>query len=86
MNDVYYGDHPYTRNSGGTISGLKAVTADDMHDFVKKNFRRDNLVIATAGDITPGEAMAIVDSIFGDLPEGEVNNSIGHVVPTRIAT
>lgn len=67
-NDVYFGAHPYARNSGGTISGLKAITKKDMTDFVKTNFTRQNLVVATAGNLNADEATAIIDKIFADLP------------------
>lgn len=67
-NDVYFGDHPYANNSGGTLSGLMAITPDDMHGFVKKYLTRDRLVIATAGDLSVDEAKSLVDEIFADLP------------------
>lgn len=83
MNDIYYGDHPYARNSGGTISGLNAVTAQDMHDFVKTYLTLDRLVVAVAGDIEADELAVHIDAIFGDLPQGSDGDMtvIGDVVP-----
>jgi len=71
MNDVYFDDHPYAKNSGGTISGLKSITQKDMLDFVKDNFTRGNLIVSTAGDITADEASQLVDQIFSDLPKAK---------------
>lgn len=81
MNDVYFGDHPYANNSGGTISGLTAVTADDMRGFVTEFFTRSNVVVSTAGDISADEAAAIVDKIFGDLPISEKTMDLQRVIP-----
>lgn len=83
MNDIYYGDHPYARNSGGTISGLTSVTAQDMHDFVKEYFTLDRLVVAVAGDITADDLVTEIDMIFGDLPQKgtHADAAISDVVP-----
>jgi len=81
MNDVYFGDHPYTRNAGGTISGLNAITSMDMQGFVRDNFNKNRLVIATAGDMTAEEAGVIIDKIFADLPDGEKTNDLNLVAP-----
>ncbi len=81
MNDVYFGDHPYAKNSGGTLSGLMAVTPDDMAQFVKTYFTRGNLVVSTAGDMNADEAMAMVDKIFADLPDTKQQNDMADVTP-----
>mgnify|MGYP000117109161 CR=1 FL=1 len=81
MNDAYYGDHPYARNSGGTISGLEAVTAEAMRDFVKSKFGRNNLVLATAGDMSADEAAAIIDQVFSKLPQNSDLKDISAVSP-----
>ncbi len=69
MNDTAYAGHPYARNSGGTISSLAAITADDLRDFLKTHLSRDRLRIAVAGDITAAELGPLLDTVFGALPE-----------------
>jgi zinc protease len=68
MNDTYFGDHAYTRNSGGTVSDLKNITSDDLQNFVTQYFTRDRLVVGVAGDLSSDKMMAMVDRVFGDLP------------------
>lgn len=81
-NDVYFGKHPYARNSGGTLSGLAAVTADDLHAFVKEELTRDRLVIAMAGDVTAEQGAQMVDAIFAFLPQKKrVNQDIEILTP-----
>ena len=69
MNDVYFGDHPYAGNSGGTISGLSNINADDMRQFIKTHLAKDNLNLAIAGDLSADEAKILVDKVFGQLPD-----------------
>lgn len=68
MNDVIYAGHPYARNSGGTMTSLKAITADDLKAFVRDYLSRDRLKIAVTGDIKAAELAALLDKTFGPLP------------------
>lgn len=68
MNDTVYAGHVYARNSGGTISGLQSITADDLRAFVKANLTRDRLRVAVVGDIKAEELPKILDTVFGKLP------------------
>jgi zinc protease len=81
MNDIYFGDHAYARNSGGTISGLNAVTSDDLHGFVKAYFTKNNLVVSTAGDMNVDEAGLYIDQVFASLPDDEDLKAIENVTP-----
>ena len=67
QNDVAYAGHPYAKNSGGTLSDLDAITAEDLRNFTKE-FSRDRLLIAVAGDITPKDLGVVIDTVFGKLP------------------
>jgi zinc protease len=61
-------DHPYGRQTAGTGAGVKAITADDLRDFVKSRFGRDNLVIGVVGDISAADLQPLLDRTFGALP------------------
>ena len=69
MNDVFFGDHAYAGNSGGTISGLSNVTADDMRQFMQDHLALNNLNVGIAGDVSVAEAKAIIDRVFTGLPK-----------------
>lgn len=68
VNATTFGNHPYARNSGGTISGLSAITATDLRDYLKNYLTKDRLVVSIAGDITADDAKILADRIFGTLP------------------
>src|SRR5262249_43039363 len=60
-------DHPYRRQTAGTAAGLKAITAEDPHGFVKSRFGRDNLTVGVDGDITAADLKPWLDRTSGAL-------------------
>ncbi|PJB71475.1 MAG: insulinase family protein [Alphaproteobacteria bacterium CG_4_9_14_3_um_filter_47_13] len=71
MNDIAFSGHPYALNSGGTLTTLQTITAQDLHDFVKTRFSLENLRVGVMGDITPEELKTALDTIFGALPQNK---------------
>src|SRR5680860_1239201 len=61
-------DHPYGRPVKGTAASIAAITPDDLHDYVRRVFARDKLVISVVGDIDADELGKALDKMFGDLP------------------
>lgn len=76
MNDAGFGDHPYALNSGGTLTTLRTLTEDDLRFFKDNYLTRDRLKIAVSGAITPEELAAVLDDIFGNLPETGAHKEI----------
>ncbi len=68
-NAVAFEGHPYALNSGGTLSTLPTLTADDLRAFHKTYLTRDRLVVAVAGAISVEELADRLDALFGALPE-----------------
>jgi zinc protease len=62
------GNHPYARPTGGTIAGIKAITADDLRAKAKQVFTKDGLLIAVTGDIDAKTLKKLIDDVFGGLP------------------
>ena len=62
-------DHPYGRPVKGTRASIGDMTTDDLHDYVRRVFARDKLVVSAVGDITPEELGKALDTLFGGLPE-----------------
>lgn len=72
LNDVAFAGHPYALNSGGTLSSLEAITAEDLRGFHDSYLGRNNLVVSVAGDIDAPTLKATLDQVFGGLPEVSV--------------
>lgn len=69
MNDIAFAGHPYALNSGGTLTSLEAISADDLRTFHATKLGRNNLVVSVAGDISAQELKTLLDDVFGGLPE-----------------
>jgi len=81
LNDCAYEGHPYSKNSGGTLSSLGRITPDDLRAFKNKYLTQDSLVIAVSGDITPAQLGPAIDAAFGKLP---ATKPVGAVKDTGI--
>ncbi len=67
QNDRLFEGHEYAMNSGGTLSSLEKITAEDLHKF-HEGLGRNRLIIGVAGDITAKELKQRLDDIFAELP------------------
>ncbi len=63
---LLYGDtHPLGQPSTGTPASLKAITAAELKSFHQRWYRPNEAVIAVAGDISPTEAVALLEARLG---------------------
>ncbi len=70
MSEIMIGDHVVGRwSSLEPSSVITSVTTADIDTWRKSIMARDNLVVVSAGQMTREESGAVVDRIFGDLPE-----------------
>ncbi|RLP22320.1 insulinase family protein [Mesorhizobium sp. YM1C-6-2] len=67
--EALYGAHPYARPDEGTEKSLATITADDLRDYHRRVFARDNLNVAVVGAIDAETVKRELDRLFGDLPE-----------------
>lgn len=68
LNDKAYEGHPYSKNSGGTLSSLAKITPQDLRDFKGKYLTRDRLLVTVVGDIREETLGPVIDAAFGKLP------------------
>lgn len=69
FNGMLFAGHPYELPGYGHLKSMKEINRQDLIDFKNKQFTRDTLKIAIAGDISKTEALAAVKTIFNELPE-----------------
>ena len=69
MNSVVFKDHPYSMNSGGTLSSLPKITPQDLRQKLATELTRNRLIVSVAGDISEQELTQILDAVFAQLPE-----------------
>lgn len=61
-------NHPYERDSDGTLDTVAALTRDDLIAAHAATMARDRLYVAAAGDISAEQLGALLDTLLGDLP------------------
>jgi zinc protease len=66
--EMEFGDHPYGRQSNGTLESVPTITVADMKDYVRRVLARDTLKIAVVGDVDPATLGKLLDQTFGGLP------------------
>ena len=63
-----FAGHAYGRPSNGTVASVSKITHDDLADFHRRTFARDNLKVVAVGDINAEQLSKIIDDVFGALP------------------
>jgi zinc protease len=61
-------NHPYGRPTGGTLTSVPTITADDLRTFSRQVLTRDTVKIAAVGDIDAATLGQTLDRVFGTLP------------------
>jgi zinc protease len=61
--------HPYGRESKGALETVPRITAEDLRDYVRRVFARNELTISIVGDIDAATAGKLIDRAFGGLPK-----------------
>jgi predicted Zn-dependent peptidase len=68
---LYPPAYPYRLPPGGLPDGIAAVSPSDVEAYCADNFKPELSVLVLAGDFSPGEAAAEIESCFGDIPAGD---------------
>ena len=69
--------HPYGRETKGTLESLPTITADDLRDYVRRVFARNELTLSIVGDVDAKTAGELIDSAFAKLPAITTTASFG---------
>jgi zinc protease len=77
-------DHPYGRESRGTLESMARVTGDDLRDYVRRAFARKELVISIVGDIDAATAGRLVDRAFANLPANNDLKPVPQASPSNL--
>jgi zinc protease len=73
--------HPYGRESKGTLATMPRITADDLRDYVRRTFARNELTVSVVGDVDAKTAGALVDRAFAKLPAKNDLKAIASATP-----
>ena len=73
--------HPYGRETKGTLESLPTITADDLRDYVRRVFARNELTVSIVGDVDAKTAGELIDRAFAKLPAKNDLKPVADVKP-----
>ncbi|MGB8575617.1 MAG: pitrilysin family protein [Pseudolabrys sp.] len=77
-------DHPYGRESKGTLETMPSITADDLRGYVRRVFARNELKISIVGNVDAKTAGALIDRAFAGLPAKNDLKPVADATPTGL--
>lgn len=66
LRQAMYQNHPYAMSALGCEATVANLSRADLQQYHQTYFRPDNVVISIAGRVTPQDAVARVEKVFGD--------------------
>lgn len=79
--ETAFPDHPYGRETKGTLETLPRVTADDLRDYARRVFARNELTISIVGDVDAKTAGELIDRAFATLPAKNDLKPVANATP-----
>jgi len=76
--------HPYGRETKGTLESVPRITADDMRDYVRRVFARNELKISIVGDVDAKAAGELIDRAFATLPAKNDLRPVANASPSGL--
>ncbi len=61
-------NHPYGRDTEGSLATVPNIMAADLRDYVSRVFARNGLTISVVGDVDAKTAAELIDRAFASLP------------------
>ena len=77
-------DHPYGRESRGSLDTVPHITAADLRDYVHRGFARDGLTVSIVGDVDEETAGKLIDRAFAALPAHNELKPVAEVTPAGL--
>ncbi|MGV2980017.1 M16 family metallopeptidase [Camelimonas sp. ID_303_24] len=69
FNEMAFAGHPYGRSVRGSLDSVAAINRDDLSALRAGVLARDNLHVAAVGAVNASVLGALLDDVFGDLPQ-----------------
>jgi len=77
-------DHPYGRETKGTLETVPRITVADLRGYVRNVFARNGLTVSIVGDIDADTAGKLIDRAFAGLPKTNRLTPVPAATPTNL--
>ena len=67
--ELIFKDHPLGMNILGTVDSVKKIDREKILDFIKENYRTDQIVFSVVGDFPFGKLEKLCKKHLNDIPE-----------------
>ena len=81
--ELAFDKHRISRWRIGHPDPLRALTHDDLAEFVKDHYRPENMSVTLVGDFEASEALRVIEKYWGIPPRGEVKRELSPEEPPR---
>ena len=61
-----YKDHPYGRDTLGTLASVEAIRRKQLKQFYRRYYRPEGMQLAVVGDVSARDVVALVQRVLGD--------------------
>lgn len=78
--DMLFANHALGRNILGTPSTVTALNQNDIRQFIKSNYRTDEIIVAVLGNYSLNKLVKIGEKYFGSVPENSATAT--RIAPT----
>lgn len=78
---LVYGNHPYGLRSSGEAATVATLARDDLVQFYRRYYTADQAVVSIIGNLSRGEAEALVEQLTAGLSRSSVAAVIPEVPP-----
>ena len=69
--ETAYKDQPYGRSILGPVKNIKSFKKDDILNYIKSQYKTEDIIISFAGNLKNNEAIALVEKYFTLLNKGK---------------
>lgn len=66
LRQAMYQSHPYALSGLGTEETVSQIDREALLQYYQTHYRPDNMVVSIVGNVSPEEAIALTEKIFGD--------------------
>jgi predicted Zn-dependent peptidase len=80
--ELLFKGHPLGRNILGTPKSMESLQRQDILDFIRTNYRTDEIVVGIIGAYDFKKLIKLAEKIFGNIPENF--NTRTRIVPEKI--
>ncbi|MDI1347134.1 MAG: pitrilysin family protein [Pseudolabrys sp.] len=77
-------DHPYGRETKGTLESVPTIAAGDLREYVRRVFARNELTISIVGDVDAKTAGELIDRAFAKLPARNDLKPVANATPAGL--